>query len=98
MPAQSQAVTRKLSAAVRVLGFAVAVGSVFLAVYWSSQIALGVPDAYRGQTRGGLLLSLAILTGAASHLVVRQSLRIALAIISMVCIATAMYFFGQFGV
>jgi hypothetical protein len=97
MPVQPLPITRKLSAAAKLLASAGAVGSAVLAVYWSCQIALGAPDAYRGQNRGGLLLSLAILTGSASQLVMRQSLRIALSVVSMVCLAAAIYFFGLFG-
>ena len=94
MPVQPLAITRTLSGAAKVLGSAIAAGSTLLVAYWSSQIARGVPDGYPGQTRGGLFLSLAILTGSVGGLVAKPYLRVALAILSMVCLATAIYFLG----
>lgn len=62
-----------------------------LAVYWCRQIALGVPDAYPGQTRGGLFLALAIFTNSAGSLATKPYLQGALALSSMVCVAVAVY-------
>ena len=95
------ALTRRLDATAALLGSAAALGSTVLAVYWSTQIARGVPDAYAGQNWGGLLLSVAILSGAFSGLVRRsllttrggQSVGIVLEFVSMVCLATAVYFY-----
>jgi hypothetical protein len=70
--------------------------SAALAAYWSIQIARGTPDAYIGQHRAGLLLSVAVMTGSASQLLNTARWRMMLLIISLVCLATA---FGalQFG-
>lgn len=92
MPVQPLPITRTLSGAARVLGSAAAAGSALLVAYSSSPIARGLPDRYHGQTRGSLLLSLAILTGSVGGLVAKPYLRVALAILSMVCLAMAVYF------
>ena len=91
-PRRPSALSRRLGAAAVLLGSAAELVSIVLAVYWSTQIARGVPDAYPGQNRGGLLLSLAILAGASSGLV-KQSVGIVLTIVSIACFATADYFY-----
>ena len=93
MPAQPLPIVRRLSATARVLACATALASAILVVYWSTRIALGAPDAYRGQHGGGLLLSLALLTNSSSGLVGPRSLRIAFPIVSIVCLVLAAYFF-----
>jgi hypothetical protein len=97
MPEPPLPITRKLSAAARVLAWVAAVSSGVLVVYWATQMALGAPDAYRGQHRGGLLLSLGILIGSASSLVATRSLRVVFPFVSLVCLVAAVYFFGLFG-
>jgi hypothetical protein len=91
MPKQASPTTI-LSGTAKVLGAAAALGSSLLVVYWSIQIALGVPDDYFGQTRGGLFLSLAILTNSAGILLAKPYVRIALPVVSLVCLAIAVYF------
>ena len=93
MPTQPFSVSRTLSSTARLLGAAAALGSFLLVLHWSRQVALGVPDGYAGQTRGGLLLSLAILTNAVGILVAKPYLRLGLPVLSILCLAAALYFF-----
>ena len=76
----------------RVIAILVAVASAILAAYWLSRFARDLPDAYSGEVRGGLSLSLAMLAGSAGQLVERPRVRIPLAIISLLFVMTAMYF------
>jgi hypothetical protein len=92
---QQPSPTTTLSRTAKVLGAAAALGSSLLVVYWSTQIALGVPDNYIGQTRGGVFLSLAILTNSAGLLLPKPYVRIAFEVVSMVCLAIAFYFFAH---
>ena len=71
----------------------VVVLSAILAAYWLSRLARDLPSAYTGQVRGGLFLSLSLLAGSAGQLVERPRVRIPLAIISLLFVMTAMYFF-----
>jgi hypothetical protein len=64
-----------------------------LVAHWGIEIMSGVPDAYRGQHRGGLMLSAALLSGAVSNFTVSPRLRLALNVASAVLLAFA-YFFG----
>ena len=85
--------------AARVIAILVVALSAILAAYSLSRLEREVPDAYTGQIRGGLSLSLSMLTGSAAQLVGKQHVRLILGLVSLVFVATAMYFyFGQPGV
>jgi len=66
--------------------------SAILTAYSLIRLARDVPDAYAGQVRGGLSLSVSLLAGSAGQLVESPRARIPLAIISLLFVMTAMYF------
>ena len=92
MAQQSLPFARTLERARKVLEFAVIGGAACLTLYWSAQVALGTPDAYRGEVRGGLFLSLAMLTGSGSSVLTNHYVRIALLVLSAACLAASVHF------
>ena len=79
--------------AARVIAISVVVMAAILAAYSLSRVARDLPDAYPGQVRGGLFVSLAMLAGSGGQLIETSRARTALAIISLLLTVTAMYFF-----
>jgi len=68
-----------------------------LAAYWSIQMAMGVPDSYRGQHRAGLLMCVASLVMCAAQLSSSTRWRHALTLGMLVPLAAALYAVGLFG-
>ena len=68
-----------------------------LAAYWSIQMAMGVPDSYRGQHRAGLLMCVASLVMCAAQLSSSTRWRRALTLAMLVPLAAALYAVGLFG-
>ena len=83
--------TRRARAA-RVVAIAVASLSSILTAYWLSRIARHVPDAYAGETGGGLFLNLCLLASSSGQLVAGKRARILLIAASLVFLLIAMYF------
>lgn len=97
MPAQQSSVRRVPSAREKI-GWYVGISFwTLLAAYWSVQMALGVPDAYRGQHRGGLLLSVASLIMCATNLTSSTRWRHVLILAMLVPLVSALYVIGLFG-
>ena len=97
MREQALPLSRTLARAAKVLASAVVLAAAVLSVYWAREIALGVPDAYRGEARGSLFLSLGMLSGSAGSLVSKQYWQVVLLVISGACLAASVYFMAPWG-